>query len=237
MRIVSWFSCGACSAVATKLTVDYFGPENVNVVYCDTGGEHPDNMRFLMDCEQWFGTDIEILKSDKYESHWDVFDKTNFIKGPQGARCTVELKKKLRMGYEDLNDLQIFGYSHDNSDQRRAERFENSFPEYVFDFPLIEKQITKATAKGILQKACIELPAMYHLGYANNNCIGCPKGGMGYWNAIRRDFPEDFERMAQQEDRLGFTLFDVPLRELDPDRGNLKSDTPRCDFVCQSLDV
>ena len=31
---------------------------------------------------------------------------------------------------------------------------------------------------------------MYDLGYPNNNCIGCIKGGMGYWNRIRKDFPD-----------------------------------------------
>lgn len=35
---------------------------------------------------------------------------------------------------------------------------------------------------------------MYDLGYANNNCIGCVKGGIGYWNKIRIDFPEESDR-------------------------------------------
>ncbi len=38
-RIVVWFSCGAASAVAAKLAVEKYN--NVMVVYCDTGGEHP----------------------------------------------------------------------------------------------------------------------------------------------------------------------------------------------------
>ncbi len=37
---------------------------------------------------------------------------------------------------------------------------------------------------------------MYDLGYPNNNCIGCVKGGMGYWNKIRKDFPEVFQKRA-----------------------------------------
>ena len=38
---------------------------------------------------------------------------------------------------------------------------------------------------------------------AYNNCIGCVKGGMGYWNKIRRDFPERFEEMAALEKEIG----------------------------------
>ena len=42
-RTVSWFSCGAASAVATKLS-------NPDVVaYCDTGSEDYDNKRFFND--------------------------------------------------------------------------------------------------------------------------------------------------------------------------------------------
>ena len=57
-----------------------------------------------------------------------------------------------------------------------------------------------------IQKAGIELPAMYRLGYNNNNCIGCVKGGAGYWNKIRKDFPNVFSRMAKLERELGANL-------------------------------
>ena len=40
---------------------------------------------------------------------------------------------------------------------------------------------------------------MYDMGYPNNNCIGCVKGGMGYWNHIRKDFPEVFDSRAKLE--------------------------------------
>ena len=47
---------------------------------------------------------------------------------------------------------------------------------------------------------------MYDLGYPNNNCIGCIKGGMGYWNKIRTDFPDVFEHRAKLEKELGFSI-------------------------------
>ena len=51
-RVVSWYSCGAASAIATKLTLK--DAPAAEVVYCETGGEHSDNERFLIDCEIWF---------------------------------------------------------------------------------------------------------------------------------------------------------------------------------------
>ena len=57
-RLVSWFSCGAASAVAAKLAIADGDP--VTVVYCEVMEEHPDNQRFLKDCENWFGQEIKI---------------------------------------------------------------------------------------------------------------------------------------------------------------------------------
>jgi hypothetical protein len=54
----------------------------------------------------------------------------------------------------------------------------------------------------MVERAGIKLPAMYLLGYDNANCIGCVKGGLGYFRAIREDFPVQFERLAQAEDKV-----------------------------------
>jgi len=65
---VVWFSCGAASAVASKYALKKYG-NDVDLVYCDTGGEHESNMRFLKDCEKWFDREIIILKNPKYKDH------------------------------------------------------------------------------------------------------------------------------------------------------------------------
>lgn len=75
---------------------------------------------------------------------------------------------------------------------------------------------------------------MYEIGYPNNNCVGCVKGGMGYWNRIRRDFPDVFERMASLEREIGHSCINgVYLDELDPERGNMNTEVmPECSFAC-----
>ena len=75
---VVWFSCGAASAVAGKFAIKKYG-DKVDIVYCDTGGEHPSNMEFLKECEQWYGKDIKILKNPKYKDHFDVVKQKKFI--------------------------------------------------------------------------------------------------------------------------------------------------------------
>ena len=108
-RTVVWFSCGAASAIASKLAVKKYN--KCDVVYCDTGGEHEYNKQFLKDVEQWIDKEITILKNDKYEDHFDVFRKTKYLQGIKGARCTTELKKKLRVKYQKPDDIHIFGYT------------------------------------------------------------------------------------------------------------------------------
>ncbi len=47
MKTVSWFSAGVSSAVATKLAID----EIDEIIYIHIEDHHPDNMRFIGDCE------------------------------------------------------------------------------------------------------------------------------------------------------------------------------------------
>lgn len=199
-RVLAWFSCGAASAVAAKLTVEKYG-DRAEVLYCDTlAYEHPDNLRFLGDVERWIGVPIKILKSDTYTDIFDVFDRTRWLVGPKGARCTTELKKKVRIAYQRPDDVHVFGYTVD--EQHRIGEQRDAIHDLVTEFPLIENGISKAQCHQRIAAAGIQSPAMYRLGYDNNNCIGCVKGGKGYWNKIRRDFPEAFDRMAKMEREL-----------------------------------
>lgn len=199
-RVLAWFSCGAASAVAAKLAVEQYG-DRAEVLYCDTlAYEHPDNARFMTDVASWIGVPIKILKSDTYTDIFDVFRRTRWLVGVGGARCTTELKKNVRTAHQRPDDVHVFGFTAD--EYHRVTRFHAQHPDLVVRFPLVEQHITKADCHRRIAAAGIESPAMYRLGYSNNNCIGCVKGGTSYWLKIRRDFPEAFIRMAQMEREL-----------------------------------
>ena len=238
MRVISWFSCGVTSAVATKLCIEKY-PETI-AVYCDTGSEHADNHRFIKDCEEWYGSEIITLRSEKYADIWDVFDKTRYLAGVNGARCTTELKKLVRRNFQEPDDLQIFGF--DSSETNRATKFvENNF-EVTSWFPLIENCLSKKDCLAQVNAAGIELPEMYKLGFKNNNCIGCVKGQAGYWNKIRVSFPDVFTRMAKIERKLNVAINKsysgdkkrkkVFLDELDPKAGRYEDLDITCGLFC-----
>lgn len=243
-RIVCRFSCGAPSAVATKLALAKYGHEHVVITYSDTRSEHHDNKRFLADCQSWFDHEIITLASDKYHDIWAVWEGERFIAGVGGAPCTGLLKRAPTYAFQRPGDILVFGYTVE--ERARAERFREQNFEQAFETPLIEAGLTKADCLAMVERAGIELPFMYRLGYRNNNCPGCPKGGMGYWNKIRRDFPETFERMAALQRELGpgsGFLRDhsanrrITLDELDPSRGN-HDDEPdiECSLMCHAAE-
>jgi hypothetical protein len=238
-RKLIWFSCGAASAVTAKLGVEKY--PDAEVLYCDTlAYEHPDNRRFMEDVEEWIGTKVVILSSEKYTDIFDVFRKTRYIVGTKGATCTRALKREVRMAYQQPDDTHLFGLTADEGD--RIREFEQRNPSLFLEWILQENGITKRDCYRIVSEAGIELPEMYKLGYKNNNCIGCVKGGMGYWNKIRKDFPESFNRMALMERELNAACcrkevkengkrrsYPVFLDELDPSWGRF-DDEP--DFEC-----
>lgn len=239
-KVIAWWSAGVTSAVACKLAIEAYGADNVRPIYFNIDSAHPDNDRFKKQCEEWYGIEIEVWRSEKYKDQFDVIEKTRYINGPSGARCTKELKKEVRFRVEREIDYryQVFGFEYNKKEINRAIRFLEQYPDAAAIFPLIEHKMTKPEALFFLEKSGIKRPAMYELGYPNNNCIGCVKGGAGYWNKIRVDFPDHFERMSLLEETIGATCLKdkngrIPLRELDPNRGReQKIIMPDCGNFC-----
>jgi 3'-phosphoadenosine 5'-phosphosulfate sulfotransferase (PAPS reductase)/FAD synthetase len=236
MRVISWFSCGAASAVATKLAIAE-SKHPVEVVYCHVKEEHPDNLRFMKDCEKWFGQEIKVLQNEKYNgSIYEVFEKNKYLVGIAGAPCTRLLKKEVRKKYEQVDDIQVFGYTAEEED--RANRFIDANNDVKLWSILLEKGLTKADCIAMIDRAGIEIPQMYKLGYQNNNCIGCVKGGLGYWNKIRNDFPEQFNKMAAMEQKIGAKILKhkgerIWLTELPKDVGDYPTEQSiECGIFC-----
>lgn len=242
MRHVCNFSCGAASAVATKITLT----ENKNVVIVNAfiQEEHKDNRRFAADCERWFGQPIILLKDEKYgASTVEVWRQKRFINSVN-APCSAALKRDVLAGtvMPLFGDVSVMGYTVE--EQARADALQDRFPQESFSFPLIDHGLKKADCLGIVARAGIELPIMYRMGYQNANCIGCPKGGQNYWQRIREDFPAQFVNIVTLQRELGpgasFLRFRsgprkgerMSLDELPEGRGNMGDDP---DFSCSHL--
>jgi hypothetical protein len=217
--IVCWWSGGITSAVACKKAIDRW---DATPVYIETGSHHPDTLRFKKDCEQWYGKEILTIQTTKYADHFDVIEKDNYVNGPAGARCTLTLKRRVRELWEKTQPITgyVWGFESGAKEEGRADRIKTAQPNYQHYFPLIEDGLSKKDCIVIVQSIGIEIPEMYKLGFNNNNCVGCVKGGMAYWNMIRKHFPEQFDKMAKLERKVGRScLSRYYLDELPPDAG------------------
>lgn len=179
-----------------------------------------------------------MIQSDKFLGVDDVIEKKRTINTPYGAACTHWLKKQVRKKWErEHPDHHIYVWGYDVNEKHRADAIIESLSDYDHEFPLIEQGLTKEECHGIAYKLGLKRPVMYEMGYPNNNCIGCVKGGMGYWNKIRVDFPEVFKRRALQERALGRSCINgIFLDELEPGRGNMDMEVfEDCTIACQIL--
>ena len=235
---VAWLSAGVSSFIAAYLIKD----EIDEFYYIDIADQHPDSMRFIKDCEKLLGKKINTLKSTQYDSIEQACLGGGMIRNARTnfAFCTEYLKKRVRkeqFEYYHQNDelTYIWGMDCSERERNRAEVIVKAQPEVKHRFPLIEKELTKQDCHAMSRRLGLKRPKMYDLGYQNNNCIGCVKGGMGYWNKIRKDFPEVFKSRAELERKLNSRcLTECFLDELEEGRGRFEEEIMEdCGIFCE----
>lgn len=239
---ICWVSAGVSSFIAGLLAGDID-----EWIYIDIADQHKDSYRFLKDCEKITGKKTTILRSSRYRSVEDCFRVFGGFRNARNgfAPCTNWLKCQVRLKWELQHPGERFTYvwGFDCREIRRAEQMVKANPQAEHVFPLIEGNLSKQNAHAMLMRMGIRRPKMYDLGYPNNNCIGCCKGGISYWNKIRVDFPEIFKKRARLERELGFSMLKdkngpIFLDELSPDRGS--SDigiTPVYSIMCMAAET
>lgn len=200
-KVISWWSGGVTSAVACKLAIDLYGKENIQVIFIDTRNEDNDTYRFMEDCAKWYGVPIEIISSDKYNNIQAVWLKYKSLNNATGAICSSELKRQVREKWEKDNKWkhQVFGFDLNESKRVKGMVLNHKHTKPIF--PLMMYGLTKKDCIKIIQDAGIIIPRVYSYGYLNNNCFktGCVQGGIGYWQKIKKEYPDKFNAMAEIE--------------------------------------
>ena len=210
--VICWWSGGITSAVACKETIEIFGLSRCRFIMIDTCNEHEDTYRFKKDCERWYGKNIEVISFKDYDKFndisniQDVWFKHKSLNTATGAICSTTLKRLVREEWEKVNDYtyQVFGFEFEVKEFRRAMGMRLNHSNVKPIFPLLMLGLTKKDCINIVLEAQINPPKMYEYGFGNNNCFntGCVQGGIGYWQKIKREFPDKFEYMAKIEHKL-----------------------------------
>lgn len=237
-RTIIWWSTGAASAVCARLILRE-DPEAI-IARCETNNEDPDNYRFEADVMRRLNRSVTLLKSDKYESVWDVWQGERYMAGNEGAPCTREMKIAPRLAFQRPTDTHVFGYTADSDDVRRFERLKANYPELIVRAPLIQRGITKAASLAMVESWGISLPRSYDMGFPNANCLqtGCVKAtSPNYWALYRKWFPENFARTAAYAREIGARLTRINderifIDEIPADWPTTNPIVPACDFLC-----
>lgn len=229
--ILSWISAGVSSFIASYLIRDSID----KFIYIHIDDHHSDSLRFIKDCEKLLEKPIEIIQS-KYKSVNQACSAFGYINGAYGAKCTDVLKKRVRKEWERQQTEPIsYVWGFDLTEKHRADRLNETMKEFKHIFPLIERQLTKQDCHAILVRLGIKRPVMYDMGYHNNNCIGCVKGGKGYWNKIRKDFPDVFKSRMELEELVGNSCIKgCFLKDLKEDEGREQEPiSEECSIFCE----
>ena len=239
--IAVWFSCGAASAAALKLTINKYGRENVRAVNNPVAEEDEDNLRLKRDVGEWVGLDVEDARFSRYPSTSarEVWADRRYMAGVLGAPCTILLKKGARREWEEANhpDWHVFGFTIE--EKKRHERFVLTERENVLPV-LIDAGMTKIDCADMIRAAGLKLPRVYDLDFPNANCIGCVKSkSVTYWNLVRKTHPDVFRDRAEQSRELGVKLVQhhgtrIFLDELPADaKGRALKSMPDCGVFCE----
>jgi hypothetical protein len=237
-RTLIWWSTGAASAVTARLMLRE--EPGALIVRCETSNEDPDNYRFEADVMRWLNRSTTLIKSDKYESVWDVWQGRRYMAGIDGAPCTVEMKIAPRLAFQLPTDIHVFGYTADGRDVGRFGQLKANYPELTVRAPLIERGITKAASLAMAQGWGLELPRSYAMGFPNANCLqtGCVKAtSPDYWSLYRYHFPVNFARTAAYSREIGARLSRINnerifIDEIPTDWPMSNPIVPVCDFLC-----
>lgn len=191
MKHIVSVSGGVGSYETLKRVLAENNKEDVIPVFMDTLAEDGDLYRFLEDIEKKL--DTKIIRLCVGKTPLELAFEKKFLWNSRIARCSLELKsqpfrKWLKENYTSEQATLYLGI--DWTETHRKAAIQRNYAPYEVRFPMCEKPyLDKNEMIDNLKNDGIEIPRLYKLGFAHNNCKGCcVKAGIGqYRNLLLKD--------------------------------------------------
>lgn len=219
-RVVVGYSGGVTSAWCLDWAMRSFPREEVVALFHDTKREDADTYRYLREMAATLG--VAITERSDGRSVEEVEDDEHALANNRMAFCSRILKAEPRDRY--FAELRAVGVTRIVSvvgfSAHEWQRVQRAFIRGVADgyevrFPLVEEGVTKQQCADWSIALGVPLPAMYAWS-DHANCVGCRRGGKGYWLAVRENAPAVFEAAKARESTFGHTfLKDTTLANLE----------------------
>lgn len=205
MRYLVQYSGGAGSYEAARRVIEREGAASVTLLFADTKIEDPDLYRFLDQTEALLGVPITRLADGR--TPWEVFRDVRFIGNTRADPCSKVLKRELCDRWRDANfdrEDTVVVLGLDWTETHRIEGATARFASMGWrtEFPLNERPwFDKAAVLADLAAKGVEMPRLYRLGFAHNNCGGfCIKAGLGHFERLLRELPEVYANHEAEEE-------------------------------------
>jgi 3'-phosphoadenosine 5'-phosphosulfate sulfotransferase (PAPS reductase)/FAD synthetase len=204
MKYVVSYSGGLGSFAAAHILKQQVDPADIQLAFCDTLIEDEDLYRFLD--ESAAKLNLPLVKLTDGRNPWEVFRDVKYQGNTRKAQCSIFLKRVQMEKYlKTFESPPILVLGIDLEEEHRLPRAQKNNPDYKVIAPLCERGsfMTHGQRLDLLKQYNIELPRLYKMGFAHNNCGGfCVRAGLAQFAKLRENFPERFEWHKQQQKKL-----------------------------------
>jgi len=203
MKHIVSFSGGLGSWMAAKRVAEKHGTKDLLLVFTDVLIEDEDLYRFLHEAAKDVGGELIVLKDGR--DPWQVFKDKRYMGNTRTAHCSQELKSKpfeRWLEEQSFDDFVVY-LGIDWSEEHRLHSHRKHVAHKV-EAPLCDRPfLYKSDMINELKKSGIELPKLYKMGFAHNNCGGgCVKAGQGQWAKLYIEMPERYLEFEEKQEKL-----------------------------------
>lgn len=236
---IIFYSGGKSSFSVADYVKTKFPNDNIVLYFTDTLWENEDLYRFLNE-----GADklelpllthsaglnpVELMFEKKLVFNSRIGDCSKLLKMKvarqflkKGIKPEIERwrnKQYLKQADFVTDAVLYFGIGFE--EMHRVEPIKKNWKPFIVEMPLVENLIDNDE---VLKKYNIKQPLLYDLGFTHNNCNGrCVKGGQAHFHNLKKQMPEEFEKLMEQEHHLKVCvdayryIKNIPDTEIDED--------------------
>lgn len=199
------YSGGIGSWMTAKRVVEKQGKEDVILLFTDTLIEDEDLYRFIDETVADMG--VEFVRLADGRTPWEVYKDERFLGNSRIAPCSHILKQKVSREWITKNftpDECILYLGIDWTEQHRTKAPVKNWSPYKVEFPMCEQPyMTKDEMLQQLSDLGIEVPRLYKMGFAHNNCGGfCCRAGQGHFANLLKQLPERYAEVEAKEEEM-----------------------------------
>jgi len=198
-KVLVFYSGGISSYLAAKRCCAKYGKDNVTLLFTDVNYEHPSLYEFLHKGVELLGCELTIIDANGMNP-FDVFKKVKLMGNTRIDPCSRVLKRELSIKYveEHAKDhLLCIGY--DWTEGSRMVKAQKHWRQEVICPMADAPYLTREQMQAEVIADGLEVPYLYKIGMAHNNCSGfCVKAGQGHYAVLLR---EDRDLYLQHENK------------------------------------